>query len=308
MSSTGFKSIKHIRYQFNPHPKPEYINVCEDLDVHKDFDINVHDNLDVHEDLQGYNEPGINFVDIHDQLDFFFASGIFDIDAMYTTPERTELKPNVIDIIQSKIAEEMQDSLTDDDPRINQIVQKLAMSIRFGSGVTMLHKSTDLQHSLTQAKLLKHTQLVIYLHTDDYHFSRDFEPRGLDTWGIQIPNPRKSVPDLKFESSATNSDPKSEPMESSEQNSNLKLESSAKNSDPKSEPMDIPETKMSLALTKPKFESKTLELPETTPEPTSEPLDIPEVRSEPKLAPSKLLDKPKFNSATLGPPNASWNP
>ena len=109
MSATGFNTIEHIRYRFNQHLKPEYENV-------------------------------------HKQLDFHFNSGLSDLDALFTTPERETIKQNVIDIIRQQITAEMQELFTKaEHPRIHQLVQNMPMSIRTDNIHSSLQKASHLQ-------------------------------------------------------------------------------------------------------------------------------------------------------------------
>ena len=88
--TNGFGSIAHVRYRFNVHPKAEYKHVNKELDS-------------------------------------YFATGLNDIDQLYTDRGRNQLKHNVIDIIREQIVEEIHDALpgdTDDSTftTVNQIV------------------------------------------------------------------------------------------------------------------------------------------------------------------------------------------
>ena len=72
------------------------------------------------------------------------------------------------------------------------------MSIWIGSDVTTLQKTKDLQYTLERAKVQQHTQLVIFLHINQCHFSRDFIPLDLTTWGNTDPyGTFPSTPDQK---------------------------------------------------------------------------------------------------------------
>ena len=147
--TNGFGSIAHVRYRFNVHPKAEYKHVNKELDS-------------------------------------YFASGLNDVGELYEDNGRTHLKPNVIDIIREQIVQEMYDAFPEDTEEttqmtITQIVGNMAMSIRIGSDVTTLRRTRDLQYALERAALQEHTQLVISLHIDRCHFSKDFSPIDLTT-------------------------------------------------------------------------------------------------------------------------------
>ena len=77
MSAADFyKSIQNIRYRFSQNQKSEYENV-------------------------------------HKLLDTYFNSGLSDLNALFTTPERETIKQNVIDVIRQLVTAEMQEQFAE---------------------------------------------------------------------------------------------------------------------------------------------------------------------------------------------------
>ena len=150
--TSDYMSIKHIRVKFKQHIKSKYSKA-------------------------------------HVKLNNLYSHSLTNINALFTTPKRTQIDKQYLKTIRMQIVATLAEYFVEaGQPTIDipNRIDNLPISCKVGDKYSPLRRTSDLAFVLDHAVENNLNVIFIWLHIDEMNFLPEFDPANIKQWGIDV--------------------------------------------------------------------------------------------------------------------------